>query len=75
VFLCVTCAVSHVLCHACCVTCAVSHVLRHMCCSALQSIAPRGVSFVEQSIQIREDLAELLEKEEEWSKAAQVKAS
>jgi COP9 signalosome complex subunit 4 len=46
-----------------------------MCCSALQSIAPRGVSFVEQSIQIREDLAELLEKEEEWSKAAQVKAS
>eukprot|EP00775_Hariotina_reticulata_P005247 gene5247-5482_t len=41
---------------------------------ALQRTAPRGVSFVEQSIQIREDLAELLEKEEEWSKAAQVLA-
>lgn len=43
-------------------------------CSALNRIAPRGVSFLDQSTLIREKLAELLEKEEEWTKAAQVLA-
>eukprot|EP00879_Flechtneria_rotunda_P003196 GHRR01003419.1.p1 GENE.GHRR01003419.1~~GHRR01003419.1.p1 ORF type:complete len:398 (+),score=130.77 GHRR01003419.1:295-1488(+) len=41
---------------------------------ALGCIAPRGVSFLDQSTLIREKLAELLEEKEEWSKAAQVLA-
>jgi hypothetical protein len=43
-------------------------------CSALNRISPRGVSFLDQSTLIREKLAEQLEKEEAWSKAAQVLA-
>lgn len=41
-------------------------------CSALTKIAPRAVSYPEQSQQIREHLAKVLETEEEWTKAAQV---
>ncbi|KAF8071124.1 CSN4 [Scenedesmus sp. PABB004] len=41
---------------------------------ALSRIAPRGVSFLEQSTSIREQLAELLQGEEQWAKAAQVLA-
>jgi hypothetical protein len=43
-------------------------------CSALNRISPRGVSFLDQSTLIREKLAEQLEREEAWSKAAQVLA-
>lgn len=41
---------------------------------ALTRISPRGVSFPDQSTQLRENLAALLEREEEWAKAAQVLA-
>ncbi|WIA32078.1 hypothetical protein OEZ86_002929 [Tetradesmus obliquus] len=41
---------------------------------ALNRISPRGVSFLDQSTLIRERLAEQLEREEAWSKAAQVLA-
>jgi len=41
-------------------------------CSALSQIAPRTVSYPEQSQLLRERLAALFEKEEQWTKAAQV---
>ncbi len=50
--------------------CTHSHALR----SALERIQPRVVSFEEPVTVIRENLASLLETEEQWSKAAQVLA-
>lgn len=47
------------------------------CCllrSLLDKIQPRVVSYEEQVTTVREHLANLLEKEEEWSKAAQTLA-
>lgn len=41
-------------------------------CSTLAKVAPRSVSYPEQSQAIREALARVLEAEEEWTKAAQV---
>lgn len=46
------------------------HVARH----ALERLAPRQVSFEEQATVLRENLAELLEAEEEWTQAAQTLA-
>lgn len=43
-------------------------------CSLLDKIQPRVVSYEEQVTTVREHLANLLEKEEEWSKAAQTLA-
>lgn len=43
-------------------------------CSLLEKIQPRVVSYEEQVTTVREHLANLLEKEEEWSKAAQTLA-
>jgi COP9 signalosome complex subunit 4 len=43
-------------------------------CSALDSLQPRVVSYEEQVTAIREQLAELLEEEEDWAKAAKVLA-
>ena len=43
-------------------------------CSLLGKIQPRVVSYEEQVTTVREHLANLLEKEEEWSKAAQTLA-
>lgn len=40
----------------------------------LEKIQPRVVSYEEQVTTVREHLANLLEKEEEWSKAAQTLA-
>lgn len=45
-----------------------------MWCSALEKIQPRVVSYEEQATSIREQLAKLLEDEEEWTKAAQTLA-
>ena len=42
--------------------------------SALERIQPRVVSYEEQATAIREQLAKLLEDEEEWTKAAQTLA-
>ena len=43
-------------------------------CSALDALQPRVVSYEEQVTAIREQLAELLEDEEDWAKAAKVLA-
>ena len=43
-------------------------------CSLLEKIQPRVVSYEEQVTTVREQLAGLLEQEEEWSKAAQTLA-
>jgi hypothetical protein len=43
-------------------------------CSALDRVRPRAVSYEEQATLIREQLAELYEGQEEWSKAAQTLA-
>lgn len=48
--------------------------LRHGLCSLLDRIQPRVVSYEEQVTTVREHLASLLEKEEDWSKAAQTLA-
>ena len=42
--------------------------------SALERIQPRVVSYEEQATVIREQLAKLLEDEEDWTKAAQTLA-
>ena len=47
---------------------------RHGLCSLLDRIQPRVVSYEEQVTTVREHLASLLEKEEDWSKAAQTLA-
>ena len=44
------------------------------CCSTLEQIQPRVVSYEEQATAIREQLAAILESEEEWTKAAQTLA-
>jgi len=48
--------------------------LKHGLCSLLDRIQPRVVSYEEQVTTVREHLASLLEKEEDWSKAAQTLA-
>ena len=45
-----------------------------MHCSVLDKVQPSVVSYEEQVTAVREQLAGLLEKEEEWSKAAQTLA-
>ena len=47
---------------------------RLLVCSLLDKIQPRVVSYEEQVTTVREHLATLLEKEEDWSKAAQTLA-
>lgn len=41
-------------------------------CSALEKLQPRVVSFEDSVTLLRENLAAILEKEEDWSKAAQI---
>ena len=48
--------------------------LQQTSCSLLDKIQPRVVSYEEQVTTVREHLAGLLEKEEDWSKAAQTLA-
>lgn len=59
-------------------TCFIIDRANHRACackhSALARMAPRGVSFLEQSTGLRERLAEVLEGEEAWAAAAQVLA-
>lgn len=59
-------------------TCFITDRANHRACackhSALARMAPRGVSFLEQSTGLRERLAEVLEGEEAWAAAAQVLA-
>lgn len=43
-------------------------------CSALEQVQPRVVSYEEQVTTLREGLADLHEREEDWSKAAQTLA-